>query len=203
MLEWNSAGVRVGSFEVSPLSFEVATGEHFYITGTSGIGKTLILETIAGRYKPYTGTIRWHGKSLEEVAPARRNFALLYQDYMLFPHKNALGNVAYPLMFRKVRKRVALATAENMLEVFELGHLARRRIETLSGGEQQRIALCRALIYRPSLLLLDEPYSALDERTKAFVRERTEIFCRENDMTVVEVTHQEADIGKHRSIHIG
>lgn len=165
LLSLQNLEVYIGSCHTAPLSMELNAGQHICLTGASGIGKTLILETIAGRWQAYAGDMLLRGVPLETIAPAERNIGLLYQDSILYNHFSVLDNVALPLCLRYSAQRTSLrsarAHAHALLGWLNLEHLAQRHPATLSGGEAQRVALARTLIHNPSLLLLDEPFALL------------------------------------------
>lgn len=144
------------------VSLAVSRGEILAVLGPSGSGKSTLLAVIAGLEAPDAGDVRWQGRSLTEVPPHRRDFGLMFQDYMLFPHMNVAENIAFGLRMKgwppaRCRERVREMLALVGLEGFET-----RAVDTLSGGEQQRVALARALAPGPRLLMLDEPLGALD-----------------------------------------
>lgn len=185
--------VYIGSCHTAPLSMELNAGQHICLTGASGIGKTLILETIAGRWQAYAGDMLLRGVPLETIAPAERNIGLLYQDSILYNHFSVLDNVALPLRLRYSAQRTSLrsarAHAHALLGWLNLEHLAQRHPATLSGGEAQRVALARTLIHNPSLLLLDEPFAALDTATKHLMEEKLAEWQDQHSASIIEVTH--------------
>ncbi|MDO5044939.1 MAG: ATP-binding cassette domain-containing protein [Coriobacteriia bacterium] len=193
----NNLSIQVGNFSLHEVDFSVNKGEHFFILGRSGVGKTIILETIAGRWKPCAGSISWMGERLDTIPVEERHIGFLYQDYILYNFLDTLSNVSLPLEFGGMRKKDAREKAATQLEKFNLSHLAHRNTDTLSGGEKQRVALARALIFEPEILLLDEPYSALDTDTKAEMQALTRKVAQEYELTILEVTHHLADVGNH------
>ncbi|PIY24510.1 MAG: ABC transporter, partial [Comamonadaceae bacterium CG_4_10_14_3_um_filter_60_75] len=144
------------------VSLQVQAGEIVALLGPSGSGKSTLLAIAAGLQRPDAGSVWFDGVDISAVPPERRGFALMFQDFALFPHLNVLDNVAFGLIEQRLAKKEARAQAIHMLEVFGLTALALRKVWNLSGGEQQRVALARALITHPHVLLLDEPFSALD-----------------------------------------
>jgi ABC-type Fe3+/spermidine/putrescine transport system ATPase subunit len=171
----------------------VAAGQTVALLGASGSGKSTLLKIVAGLDAPEQGRVLFDGQDITALPPERRGFALMFQDFALFPHLDVQDNVAFGLIEQGVRKAAARAQAREMLTRFGLAGHATDRVWTLSGGEQQRVALARALITRPRVLLLDEPFSALDadlrERLRAEFRER----IREAGMAAILVTHDEAE----------
>lgn len=193
LLSLQNLEVYIDSCHTAPLSMELNAGQHICLTGASGIGKTLILETIAGRWQAYAGDMLLRGVPLETIAPAERNISLLYQDSILYNHFSVLDNVALPLRLRYSAQRTSLrsarAHAHALLGWLNLEHLAQRHPATLSGGEAQRVALARTLIHNPSLLLLDEPFAALDTATKHLMEEKLAEWQDQHSASIIEVTH--------------
>lgn len=135
---------------------------HLAILGPSGCGKTTLLNLIAGLLSPSSGQLRFEGKDITTIAANARHFALMFQDFALFPHLTVIQNVMFGLRARGLSKRKAQESAQAILADFGLALHAKQTIWHLSGGEQQRVALARALVTQPRLLLLDEPFSKLD-----------------------------------------
>ena len=175
------------------VSLRVAAGETVALLGASGSGKSTLLKIAAGLEAPERGSVWFDGVDITALPPERRRFALMFQDFALFPHLNVQDNVAFGLVEQGVRKAEVRERARAMLQRFGLGDHATARVWTLSGGEQQRVALARALITQPRALLLDEPFSALDadlrEQLRAEFRER----ITEAGMTAILVTHDEQE----------
>ncbi|MCB2017450.1 MAG: GNAT family N-acetyltransferase [Hydrogenophaga sp.] len=175
------------------VNLRVEAGETVALLGASGSGKSTLLKIVAGLEAPERGGVWFDGSDITGLSPERRGFALMFQDFALFPHLNVRDNVAFGLIEQRVAKREARERAQAMLARFGLGGHGDARIWTLSGGEQQRVALARALITQPRALLLDEPFSALDaalrEQLRAEFRER----IREAGMAAILVTHDEQE----------
>ncbi len=193
LLTLDALEVYVGACHTAPLSLELRAGQHICLTGSSGIGKTLILETIAGRWKAHAGHMLLRGVPLQDIAPAQRRIGLLYQDSMLYNHFSVLDNVALPLRLKYSARRAPLHLARTqaleMLTWLNLQHLAHRNPATLSGGEAQRVALARTLIHNPQLLLLDEPFAALDAATKHQMEAKLAVWQQQHTASIIEVTH--------------
>ena len=170
MLELRSISKRLGSFALTELSAEIQRGEYFVLVGPSGVGKTVLLEIIAGLIPVDGGQVLWCGGEITHVTPERRHFALVYQDYALFEHLSVARNIAYGLAARGVRRTHAVARVHVLAERLGIESLLGRRVESLSGGEQQRVALARALVTEPQILLLDEPLAALDANRRLSLR---------------------------------
>lgn len=171
----------------------VEAGQTVALLGASGSGKSTLLKIVAGIETPERGSVRFDGEDITRTPPHRRGFALMFQDFALFPHLDVQDNVAFGLVEQGLPRARARELARAMLQRFGLGDLVRARVTTLSGGEQQRVALARALITRPRALLLDEPFSALDatlrEQLRAEFRER----IAEAGIAAILVTHDEGE----------
>jgi molybdate transport system ATP-binding protein len=183
------AGTRLGALDLD-LRVEVAAGECLAVAGPSGAGKTSLLRVAAGLLRPEHGLVESSGETWldtrrgVDLPPERRRCGYLFQEYALFPHLNALQNVAYPLRGSDRRGRAAA-----LLDRFGMSELADARPRTLSGGERQRVALARALAREPDVLLLDEPLSALDARTRAGAVRELGALLRDAEVPAVLVTH--------------
>ncbi len=175
------------------VSLGVSPGETVAILGSSGSGKSTLLKIVAGLEPLDAGRVLFDGQDITTLAPERRRFALMFQDFALFPHLDVQDNVAFGLVEQGTRKPDARAQACTVLERFGLQAFARARVTQLSGGEQQRVALARALITQPRVLLLDEPFSALDAELRLELREEFCLRITEFNMATILVTHDEAE----------
>jgi len=176
---------------VQPLDLTIPEGSFFALLGASGCGKTTTLRMIAGLEEPTSGTVRIGDLDATELPPHKRPVNTVFQNYALFPHLDIYENVAFGLRRRgikSVKKQV-----EEMLELVELGHLARRKPHQLSGGQQQRVAVARALINRPKVLLLDEPLGALDLKLRRQMQLELKRIQTEVGITFVHVTHDQEE----------
>ena len=179
--------VDAGSFRLGPVDLSVAPGRVLVVLGPSGAGKTMLLETISGLRRHHRGQIRLAGTELACLAPELRHIGLIFQDAVLFPHLSVRENVRFG---PRARGRAAdAATADSLLRRLGIDQLAERSPRTLSGGERQRVALARALAIRPSLLLLDEPLSALDQPTREEMQALLQEVLTDLDIPAVHVTH--------------
>ena len=178
---------------LSDVSLQVAAGETVALLGRSGSGKSTLLKWVAGLEPADAGSVWWDGEDITAWPPERRGFALMFQDFALFPHLDVRDNVAFGLVEQGQGKAAARAQAEAMLVRFGLGDRARARVWTLSGGEQQRVALARALITRPRVLLLDEPFSALDAALREQLRTEFRDRIEAAGMAAILVTHDESE----------
>ena len=174
---------------VDGIDLAIPAGSYCCLIGPSGCGKTSTLRMIAGHETPTAGKITIGGADVTALPPARRGTAMMFQSYALFPHLSCLDNVAFSLKMRGVGRTERRAQALAMLERVQLAQLAHRRPAQLSGGQQQRVALARALITNPSVLLLDEPLSALDPFLRGQMREELKRLQREIGITFIHVTH--------------
>lgn len=181
--------VQRGRFLLDSVSFSVEEQEIVDILGRTGAGKTLLLETIAGFHRPCSGGVVCQGRPVHEIPVWERNIGYLFQDYSLFPHMTAAANIGYGLKLRRCPKRVMEAKIAEMAERFGIREVLNQYPGTLSGGEQQRVALARALVIQVPLLLLDEPFSALDPVTKSGLYQTLREVCRDFRCAVLFVTH--------------
>ena len=175
------------------LSLAIAAGETVALLGPSGSGKSTLLKIIAGLETPDAGSVWMDGQDISPLPPERRGFALMFQDFALFPHLSVLDNVAFGLVEQRVPKALARERALAMLTLFGLADHARQKVWTLSGGEQQRVALARALITDPRALLLDEPFSALDAELRSKLQQEFRERISSAGMATLLVTHDEAE----------
>ncbi len=171
------------------LSLQVASGEIVALLGPSGSGKSTVLAIAAGLLVPDAGSVWYAGQNITAMPPEQRRFALMFQDFALFPHLNVVDNVAFGLIEQRLTRAQARAQALQMLDVFGLQALATRRVWNLSGGEQQRVALARALVTAPRALLLDEPFSALDADLRVALRDEFRRRIQAAGMATLLVTH--------------
>ena len=175
------------------VSLRVEAGETVALLGASGSGKSTLLKIVAGLDAPEAGSVWFDGVDITALPPEQRGFALMFQDFALFPHLNLQDNVAFGLVEQGVRRSEARNQARIMLARFGLAGQALRKVWTLSGGEQQRVALARALITQPRALLLDEPFSALDTTLREQLRTEFRERITEAGMTAILVTHDEQE----------
>lgn len=197
-LKIEKLSVELGKTDIiNDLSLELQDGEFVSIVGPSGCGKSTLLKTIAGINQIKSGTIEIDGEIVNDVPVHKRGVVILFQDLRLFPHMSVSDNVAYPLKLRGVEKKERYIEASRLLKLVQLEGMEERRISQLSGGQMQRVALARALAAGPRLLLLDEPFSALDEELREDMRNLLLHLHDELGMTTIMVTH---DMNEARSI---
>ncbi|HEY9568463.1 MAG TPA: ABC transporter ATP-binding protein, partial [Thalassobaculum sp.] len=193
-LELNQLTKRYGDFLAArDVTLEVADGEFLVLLGPSGCGKTTTLRMIAGFIEPTAGSVRLGDTDVTRLPAWKRNTGLVFQNYALFPHLTVAQNVAFGLEMRKVAKAEADKRVAEALELVRLGHLGDRLPRQLSGGQQQRVALARALVFRPDVLLLDEPLSNLDAKLRQEVRVEIRKLQQTLNLTTVMVTHDQEE----------
>jgi len=187
VIEARALGARVGGFALADVSFTVPRGGYGVVIGPAGSGKTTLLETIAGITPMTSGTLTLDGQDAKGLAPEQRRVGFVYQHGYLFPHLSVEENVAYGAP--DAAAALVIARRIGAAELFG------RAVRGLSGGERQLVAISRALATRPTVLLLDEPFSALDPRRRSIVRGEVRTLHRELGLTVLQVTHDFAEAG--------
>ena len=180
------SGKRGEQTGLGPLNLTVGAGEFLTVVGPSGSGKSTLLSVLAGFLKPQSGEVKLAGKKIKGPHPA---LTLVQQEHALFPWLTVAGNIAFGLKSQKLPRQEQVRRTEEVLELVGLKDYGDRRIHELSGGQRQRIALARALATRPGLLLLDEPFSALDARTRTEISQELLGIWQAQQVTVVFVTH--------------
>ncbi|MCK4458456.1 MAG: ABC transporter ATP-binding protein [Methanosarcinales archaeon] len=183
--DWKDFSLRI--------DLHVKKGEYFVILGPTASGKTLLLELVAGFYYPDGGSIVIDEIGVTNLPPEKRDVGFVYQDYSLFPHLNVEENIEFSLKLKKIPIDERRQKVEEIMELLGISHLAHRYSITLSGGEQQRVALARAVVAKPRTLLLDEPLSALDNRTQNMLRDELKRIHHEAGLTTIHVTHDQTE----------
>lgn len=180
---------------VDDVHLEIAAGDFVSLLGPSGSGKTTTLLMIAGFEQPDGGDVEIEGRSVAEVPPHRRGLGMVFQNYALFPHMTVQANVEYPLRMRGVGRDERERMAREILDLVRLsaGTYGSRHPRQLSGGQQQRVALARALVYRPRVLLMDEPLGALDKKLRAEMQLELRRLHDELSVTIIYVTHDQEE----------
>ena len=178
---------------VDDVSLQIEGGAFFSLLGPSGCGKTTTLRIIGGFVYPTTGDVHINGEIMAEAPPYRRPVNTVFQNYALFPHKTVAQNIAFGLQMKKVPKAEISDAVERSLDLIQLPGYGERKPSELSGGERQRVALARALINEPTILLLDEPLSALDLKLRKQMQLELKALQRKVGITFVYVTHDQGE----------
>ena len=181
------------SVVVDDLSLEISDGEFIVFLGPSGCGKTTTLRMIAGLEQPSVGEIRIDGERVNDVPPQRRDIAMVFQSYALYPHLTVAQNIAYPLRIRKLATAEIHRQVSQVASLLEIEPLLARRPRDLSGGERQRVALARAIVRHPRAFLMDEPLSNLDAKLRLQMRGELKRLQQTLETTTVYVTHDQAE----------
>ncbi|UFT98634.1 ABC transporter ATP-binding protein [Radiobacillus kanasensis] len=176
-------------FSLKQTDIVVNKGEFFSLLGPSGCGKTTLLKLTAGLLIPDQGEVWLDHENLTSVVPEKRDFGLVFQEPLLFPHMTVVDNVAFGLKMKKVGKRKRLEKSKAILEAVGLKGLEHRYPHALSGGQKQRVSLARAIVVEPHVLLMDEPFSALDPETRQEMRDLIAQMHRRYNITILFVTH--------------
>jgi putative spermidine/putrescine transport system ATP-binding protein len=183
-------GANQALFDVS---LSIGKGEFVTLLGPSGSGKTTLLKILAGFEHVSDGEITLGGRNITELKPETRNFGLVFQGYALFPHMSVRDNIAYPLKVRRKSRDEIDQRVKDMLDLVQLTRFIDRRPNELSGGQQQRVALARALVFKPEVLLLDEPMSALDKKLRVDLQEELRQIHHTLGTTFINVTHDQEE----------
>jgi putative spermidine/putrescine transport system ATP-binding protein len=178
---------------VDALDLDLRTGEFLTLLGPSGSGKTTTLMMVAGLQQPDAGTIALAGAPVADLPPYRRDIGMVFQHYALFPHMTVRRNVGFPLEMRRLPRQEIVRLVDDALDLVRLPGLGDRLPKELSGGQQQRVALARAMVYRPALLLMDEPLGALDRKLREQLQLEIKRVHRERDISVLYVTHDQEE----------
>lgn len=189
MLQAKHVYKNLGDFSLKNINFQINDGEYFVILGPTGSGKSVILQSIAGMYNPDRGSFYFGEKNLSSMYPEKREIGFVYQDYLLFPHLSVEENIIFGLKIKGISSYDIKSKLEKVSIMFKIEHLLQRFPKNLSGGEQQRVALARALITSPKILLMDEPFSALDPVTKEEFKAMVKNIHKDIDITIIHVTH--------------
>lgn len=189
MIEIKDLRKKLGNFAIKDISLKIFQGEYFVILGHTGAGKTTLLEIIAGLIQPDNGKIWLKGKEINNLLPETRNIGFVYQDYALFPHLSVVENIKFGLRLKKLDKSTIDQRVSKIIDLLHISHLTSAYPKTLSGGESQRVALGRALVIEPQILLLDEPLSNLDPNLRGQLQSELKKIHQNLMITTIHVTH--------------
>ncbi len=187
MIKIKGLNLHLDGFSIENIDLEVWEGEYFFVVGPNGSGKTTLLECIAGLRRPREGDIWIEGKNVTKLPPEKRRVGYVPQDYALFPHLTVYENITFGLKEKRNRKDEMEDVVE-LTDLLAISHLAKRNTEALSGGEKQKVSLARALAIRPKLLLLDEPFSALDSAMRHKLWWELKKIHRNLGVTIIHIT---------------
>jgi ABC-type Fe3+/spermidine/putrescine transport system ATPase subunit len=182
-----------GHIAMHRIDLDIPSGQFLTLLGPSGCGKTTTLRSIAGLVKPDCGTIWIGGENVTDLPPYRRELAMVFQSHALFPHMTVLQNVAFGLRMKGLNRPTRSEKARGALDLVGLGALAERHPHQLSGGQQQRVAIARALVVDPRVLLLDEPFGALDRKLRETMQHELRTLTRRLGITAIFVTHDQEE----------
>lgn len=194
LLEVRDLHVDLGEFSLRGANLTVSEGDYCCLIGDSGAGKSVLLETVIGGFRPQKGQVLLRGQDVTAWTPERRKLGIVYQDFMLFPHLNVFDNIAFGLRQGRKINSEQKEQVRSLATRVGIEKLLHRNVKTLSGGEQQRAALARALITRPQVLLLDEAFSALDIASRERMRHLLRGLVKDLNVTVLHVTHDMEDV---------
>jgi molybdate/tungstate transport system ATP-binding protein len=194
--------IRQGDFALREVSFTVPSGGFGVLTGPTGCGKTTLLECLAGLRTPDAGSIFLGDRDVTTLPPAARNVGYVPQDAAVFTQMSVRDNLAFALSLRRIPPGEIGKRVMELAEVLGLRHLLSRRAAGLSGGEAQRVAFGRALAGRPAVLLLDEPFNALDDATTLQLVDQLKTLRDERHTTILHVTHSPGELGRLAEIHL-
>ena len=193
MIELKKVTVRAGTFSLANVDLKVPEGAYAVLMGGTGRGKTTLLETICGLKPAVHGQVLLNDVDMTGCKPADRGVGYVPQDLALFPTITVRGHLEFALKLRHYSRAVIQDRVSELAQMLEIGHLLDRRIRGLSGGESQRVALGRALSFRPRILLMDEPLNALDEATRDRLCELLKSIQKDSRLTTLHVTHSRAE----------
>lgn len=176
--------VKIEKFHLKVDEFSVEEGEEVFITGKTGSGKTVFVETLAGFHRPYKGIVSMNGRDITNLPPEKRKMGIVYQNFHLFPHLNVMENIIFG-----IKKGEPMDLIDHLINEFEIEHILKRDVNSLSGGEKQRVTIVRALAIKPHVLILDEPFSHIDEKTKYRIIDILRNLKKKMKFCVIHVTH--------------
>ena len=190
MIELIDVRLRRGTFHLPETSLAIPSSSCGVITGAAGVGKTSIVEAICGLQEIDAGTIKLRGQDASNLAPADRKIGYLPQDVVLFPDMNVEANIRFGLKLQRWSKNQMRDRIKELAEELELEDLLRRKPHQLSGGQQKRVAMARAVALKPDIVCLDEPFVSLDDHSQTLIRQSLKRLLAEQSATILVVTHQ-------------
>jgi len=179
---------------IKGVDLDIADGEFVVFVGPSGCGKSTLLRIVAGLEDITEGTLEIGGRVANDIEPARRGIAMVFQSYALYPHMSVAENMGFALKLAKVPKAEIAERVGRAAEILQIGHLLERKPKALSGGQRQRTALARALVTRPQALLLDEPFAALDHALRDHLRQELQGVLEATDIPLLLISHDPVDV---------
>jgi ABC-type Fe3+/spermidine/putrescine transport system ATPase subunit len=188
MIKLDNINVELTKFSLKNINLHVEKGEFFSLLGPTGSGKSMLLETIAGLKTVKSGNVIIDKIDITNEKPENRNISIVYQDFSLFPNMTVEENIKYGLRFKEKDPKYE-EKYKNLIKIFNIEHITSRYPKNLSGGEKQRTSLARGLVVEPKILLLDEPFSALDNHTKKQIMHQMKEIHKQFDITILMVTH--------------
>jgi len=188
MLKLENISIQLGSFELNDINLELEKGDYYVLLGKSGVGKTVLLEIIAGLINPLNGRIFLNNEDITEKKIQKRKVGIVFQNYSVFPHLTVKQNIGYSLKDKRISKDEKESLINEYAKITNVTHLLNRGTQNLSGGEMQRVALARMLVTKPECLLLDEPLASLDVQLKGDLRNLLRKI-NQNGTTILHVTH--------------
>ena len=196
MIECRNFNIKLGEFELEDVSFHVPHGQYYCLMGKTGSGKTTILESICGLRVIQGGEFFIDDVNVTRLKPSQRRIGLVPQDGALFSTMTVKEHLAFALKIRKWPKKNIAERVHELAELLGISHLLDRKPHGLSGGEKQRVALGRALSFRPKVLCLDEPLSALDDHTKEEMYHLIDLVCKNSEVTVLHISHSFVEVSR-------
>ncbi|MFW9849997.1 MAG: ABC transporter ATP-binding protein [Candidatus Thorarchaeota archaeon] len=178
---------------IGPINLTIDDGEMVTLLGPSGSGKTTTLRMVAGFITPDSGALSFDGRNVIDVAPRERKIGMVVQSTALFPNMNVYQNISFALDVAGWKQDATIQRVENLSEMLGIKNLLNRRIDEISGGESQRVAVARALAIEPELLLLDEPFSALDPKLRLYLQQEIRNLQKEMEISTLYVTHNQSE----------
>jgi len=178
---------------VNGVSLEIKDKEFFVLLGPSGSGKSTILNIVAGLEPPTSGDVYFDDELVTHLPPEKRDVAMVFQTYALYPHMTAFDNIAFPLRVRKYPKEEIKKKVEEVAEMLRIKHLLHKKPYEMSGGERQRVALARAIVREPKIFLLDEPLSNIDAKLRVYMRAELSRLQKDLKVTTIYVTHDQVE----------